>query len=417
MFSGSNGNTDSDANATLTIVGDDVLALDTGDEARLRIRYLDTNGFPLINRNIEFDFDGNGFGAALQTRFVQTDSSGLADVQLRVGDTNSRFRIRAIADQRLAVTWTIDVIDGASVQPRGTFEINSVFNGTEDTPGALGGIMQWAVDITDDPGDPGRWLLEQLDSSVSSSAATVISPIVNTALETRFPRTFEKLEEFGEKVQEMTEHFGLRTTMRVYSGTRTDGGVIETRADHEVDAFVIKYDGKEKVYEADEFYTVPLKVRNIDFEYDTRSQRIEIEEHDLPIPYGTVLARALENLVIPSISEEAETLEELFNEYIDCDTVGEVLADEIPPHSRFFYRNLCDNLLEQTAEEILQSMAEVDQRSEMILEIRGTANGEDTDDDSALDEIFDGRWRGGIRYDGQTENFPYSGREFWAERK
>ena len=353
VFSGSNGNSSSNENATLSIVGEDTLILDTGDEVRLRVRYVDEDGFPLVGR-IEFEFDGNGFGSALQTQFVDTDTSGLADVNLRAGDTNSRFRIRAIADQRLAVTWTIDVVEGASIEPQGTFVINSVFNGSEDTPGALGGIMQWAVDITDDPGDPARWLLERLDNSIVDSNIVALSPIVNTALESKYPSVFEQLEEFGEKVQDLTEHFGLRTTMRIYSGSRSDNGLVETRADHEVDAFVINFDREETVYEADDFYSVPVKVRNIGFEYDTRSQRIEIEEHELPIPYGTVLAQAIESLVVPSISDEAEDLEELLNEYIDCDAVGDVLAEEIPSHSRFFYRNLCENLLEQVAEEILE---------------------------------------------------------------
>lgn len=110
--------------ATLEIVGSDRVAVSTNSETSLRVRYLDQDGAP-VNGAVNFTIQGSDGGATLSGRNIDTDSDGIATINLRSRDL-AQFRIRAAAAAADPVDFMINVTEGDIV----TLSVTPEYSGT-----------------------------------------------------------------------------------------------------------------------------------------------------------------------------------------------------------------------------------------------------------------------------------------------
>ena len=107
--------------------------------------------------------------------------------------------------------------------------------------------------------------------------------------------------------------------------------------------------------------------------------RFRIAQHTLPLPYGKIARLALDAAVIPAIDPSANSLQQLLSNAVNCQGVGQTIADELDIGSAAFWASACTGGLGLVANEVYAQL--IDQDTVLGLNIKGEARASDTDSD------------------------------------
>jgi hypothetical protein len=122
--------------------------------------------------------------------------------------------------------------------------------------------------------------------------------------------------------------------------------------------------------------------------------RLAIAPHRMPLGYGALIRVGLDRAVIPGVDPGANDLPTVFADLIDCQRLGQMIADELGIGTVGVYRAACATAMIAIADEVYTRLAAIDGAAPLVLELAGTAQGSDADHDGSLDDVHAGTWTG-----------------------
>lgn len=378
-----------EGDAYLTVVGDQNVTLDLGAQRTLEVLYHDSNESPLAGE-VEFEIVGEAKGGALSASSSSTDSQGIASLRVEAGQNAASFRIKASAEFAPPAEWTVAVGDGAALplDPEGTYQIDSQFD--IDLPGDVGDVVGEFVEMTDDPYDPGTWMLDRIGAVPGFLRPGLDSAIEDLMVEYA-PNFVDDVLLLGDKLGQAARKFGTITELRV-------GGDGQAAA-HSVTHLSFRIDGESYAYSMEDLDRPVVVVEEVPFQLE--GDQVKVGAHELPVRYGGFLSLALEEDVIPIVAPGASSVYEFLARLVDCSLLGEALQQETAIGADF-WTDACDSTLRDVAADIEAKLLTLDEQAPLLLEISGEARGRDTGGDGAMDEITGGEWLGRVGYDGET---------------
>jgi hypothetical protein len=190
----------------------------------------------------------------------------------------------------------------------------------------------------------------------------------------------------------MTKHLGLNEQLDV---SMASGAYVAVDTIH---GLHFNVGGVESDYNFSDYMVPNVVVNNVGLSIDTTAA-IKVNEHQVPLPFGKVLRIGLDNVIIPMIDSSAYDLASLLQNNIDCQGVGQAIADNVPFGSQATWAGLCDSGLVFGANAIYNKMAAIDANA-LTWDITGTAKGVATNNDKRVDTIQGGKWTGTLSYAG-----------------
>lgn len=291
---------------------------------------------------------------------------------------------------------------GEMPEPRldatGTYRLHSTFDIATTMPGSAGSFVNGLIAATDDPDDPMSWLLDQMLAQMPAgtfktilvNAKPFVAGYLNDQLTQLAPELVGTIVQIGQHTAEMTKHFGVNETLVVAGADQTllatvtadgvrftlDGTAIDLAfADHDVDDVV-----------AD---SVLIQIEN--------EARMLIGEHALPLPYGQIVRMGLDAAIIPTIDPSAHSLVDLLDNVVNCQAVGQSIADALDLGSAAFWASACTAGLGRAADLVYDQIVASD--STLTFHLTGSARVSDENGDHKLDKLRFGTWAGNLSYD------------------
>ena len=281
--------------------------------------------------------------------------------------------------------------------PEGKFAITSDFDVATNAPGTPGQIARYFLDATDDPDDPTRFIVQQLINALPdgafknavASAAPLVTGYLNGKLLEIAPDLLVKIIDAGDKLGQMTHHFGLVETLEVRAGgsaTKTVSGLHFT-----VDKVPLDFAFKD-------FGLPETKIDNLQVTLDS-SGKLTIAEHKVGLKYGQVLKIAIDQTIVPFIDPTASNIGELLQHSVDCVAVGQFVFDVIGIGSPSTFESACNSGITAAGTQLYHLLDQID-GSALEFSVTGVARGVDKNSDSKMDEITAGSWSGTLGYAG-----------------
>ena len=115
------------------------------------------------------------------------------------------------------------------IDAQGTYRLNSTFDIATNMPGTAGTVLNSIIAATDDPDDPMSWLLDQLLNQMSPgtlhdilvAGKPLVAQYLNDRLHDLAPNLVDTLIKVGDRLADMTKHFGLNEKLQVSSVDQT----------------------------------------------------------------------------------------------------------------------------------------------------------------------------------------------------
>ncbi len=411
--------TDGDGGATLSIVGDQAHALDSGDNVELTVSY--TEDDDPLEGEVEFSIEGDAHGASLVDQVVQTDAVGEASTTL-VGDNEeaASFQVEASAPDAASVTWNISIEEPIGPgDPNGTYRVESSLDLVPGLEGDVGSILQVVVEFGDEPGEAliryFIYLAEELSDALPGGIEIpipdeidpeLLGPFLSQILEEHAGDFYNDVAELGSQFSQISQDFGLVTELEI--SVDGDSGT----GDHALTGVQLRHDG-----EVDEHTMADMELEDevdavdVDIEFDEEEGTIELEIHGLPASYGQMLLVAFEEAILPQLDSEASTLAEFGEEQLDgaCETLAtelvELLTDEgEDPHEDLesMIESGCDLLVAQGFQLLENQIRDFgDDEADIVLSLEGEGVAQDTLGDGNTDTIT-GSWEGAFEVGGNV---------------
>jgi hypothetical protein len=131
---------------------------------------------------------------------------------------------------------------------------------------------------------------------------------------------------------------------------------------------------------------------------DEADDRVDQER---PVATGEAVAAGLDRAVIPTVVTGAADLGQALQGLVDCNQLGQLVADELAIPTPGAFATACRVGLEAAAAKLDERLAAID-AAPLELHVTGSALGYDRDGDGAMDVVDDGTWTGTMTYDGAS---------------
>ena len=278
----------------------------------------------------------------------------------------------------------------------GKYSVQSQFDISQNMPGTVGTVFN---NFTAAASDPGKWLLDLIISKTSGIvqqglqlAEPFLSGYIDDQINQYAPAFVQTIEQVGSDLGQMAQKFGVNETYDV-----TGGSGAYTAVDTAV-GLHFKVDSLEEDFAFSDYNEQNIVVNNVPVTLDA-SGKLSIGEHQLPVSYGKVIRLGLDNMVIPNVDPNASDLGTLLTDLIDCDSVGQALADNVGLIGQSTWSSLCTAGLQAGAQEIYTQINNIDS-SALTFDLTGAAKAVDTDHDYKADSLQLGKWTGTLSYAG-----------------
>jgi hypothetical protein len=273
------------------------------------------------------------------------------------------------------------------IDPAGTYVLRSELHLATPLPGPTTTILADVRAATDDPDDPSRFLVDrmiaELPDGTVKSVAQGLAPYLAAYLQARLSQVAPQLVPGIHAVSDQLATFsqqldtieairidGDRNAVVVLTGLRvgkidvplSTGGIPEPA----VGARVMFADGD-----------------------------LAIEDHRLALPYSRLVRLALDRGIIPTVDPAAYDLPTLLHDLVDCEGLGQTVAQAAGGGFGAVYTEACDLSLRAIASEWYANLGALDGMT-IDLAMHGDARGVDLDRDGHMDAIANGIWSGTI---------------------
>lgn len=288
--------------------------------------------------------------------------------------------------------------DDDVVTPRdasGTYALDSQFDVASGIPGDVGNVVNTILDMTDDPYDPATWVLDQIDNDTINTFRPVIEPVLYDLIQNQAPNLVLDLLEMADHLGDVTRQCGIVSELQVTGDI--DAGYT---AVHTITGFAFEIDGQRTDFYLAELGAEDVVINGVAIDYDADGARLAIGSHDIALPYGGMLALALEDVIIPLIDPNAYSLHDLLQNAIDCTEFGYQVADALGFGSPATYESACETGLAAASDYAMDQVLNIDEVAPVVFQVEGEAIAKDRDRDRMVDQLTRGKWNGLIDYAG-----------------
>lgn len=295
----------------------------------------------------------------------------------------------------------------------GQYRLHSRFDIAQNMPGAVGGAVNGIIAMTDDPNDPAHWMLtlviDQLPNGFFKDLLVASEPFVagevNQQLIDIAPGLVNTLLDVGHLVEDIAKNFGLGETLTV---TPDPDGV--TGGALTIDALELKIDGVDHEYKFVDHEIEIINATNLPVTLDV-TRKLSLGRHQFPISYGHVIRIGLDEAIIPALDPNAHDLGDLLANAVDCNALGQSIADALGFGGAAIYAGACTLGLDAAANAMYAQIAGIDS-SALEFDMSGVSATVDADGDYNIDRLENGVWTGTLGYSGTTAplaNATYNG--------
>ncbi len=282
----------------------------------------------------------------------------------------------------------------------GSYRIHSTFDIAANMPGTVGTAVNGFIAATDDPNDPMLWVVDQIVQSMPDgffkdllvSAEPFVAGQLNAQLLSLAPDLTSTLLTVGHDLADISKHFGLSEQLDV---SMIDGQYLGTMT---ADGFELTIANQPHSFPFTSYQLENVVAPGVSVHIDA-TNGFSIGRHELPIAYGKVLRIALDAAIIPAIDGNASNLGELLNDLVDCNAVGQQMADAIGFGGQALWAGACVTGLDFAADQLYAQIAGID-TSMLDFLLDGKATATDVDHDSKVDHLNTGVWTGMLTYSG-----------------
>lgn len=297
----------------------------------------------------------------------------------------------------------------------GKYTLRSTFDLATNMPGTAGQVINTIIAATDDDDDPTLWLLQQLVAQLPEQWRVYGDLIVrvgagplNSKLDEWAPGVRTTIELVGGDFGHIAKQFGLNETLEL---TRSGDGYTAVRT---ITGVHFKLDNQEVDLALTNYKLTNIVVNNVGVTMDSTGQ-FTIAAHDVPLQYGQILRMGLDAAIIPLLDSSAQNLNQLLTHNINCQKVGEFVADAIDNLlSAGTLAGLCTSGLNAAANLVYNTINAIDNTA-LKFAISGSARGSDKNKDRNIDTIVSGTWSGTLTY--ASTPAPLVPAAFYGERK
>lgn len=280
----------------------------------------------------------------------------------------------------------------------GTYRLHSTFDLATTMPGSAGAFVNGLIAATDDPDDPMSWvvdqMLAQMDDGTFKNILVGAKPFVigylNDRVTSLAPELVGTLLEVGHRMNDVTKNVGLDEKLVVsyvdqrLLGHMTADGVRFTVDGTPVAALFADHDIDNVIAEG-----IYVKFEN--------EANVTIGDHTMALPYGKIARIALDVAVIPALDPTATDLGDLLDHLVNCQGVGQSVADALGFGAPALYAGACTAGLDMAADYVYGQLVAAD--SMLDLHLTGTARATDDNADYFVDALRSGAWTGSMTYE------------------
>jgi hypothetical protein len=281
----------------------------------------------------------------------------------------------------------------------GTYGLNSSFDMVTNMPGTVGTIANDFIAATDQPGDPTKWIVDQiiaqLPSSVQGLASLAESTIVNylNGQLTNFaPNFVSTMTTVGTDFSDMAKHTGLTSTLVV-----TASGADYTST-HTITGAQFTVQGTTTSYPFSSYGAQNIVVPGVAVTLSSSNQ-LSLAEQQVPVELGMLLHIGLDGAIIPLVDPNATNLTQLLDDNVNCATVGQDIYNAVNIGSPSIFTAACTAGLAAAANEIYSKIDGIDSQV-LQFDMTGTASAESSGNDGRVDTLTSGAWAGTLSYAG-----------------
>jgi hypothetical protein len=286
------------------------------------------------------------------------------------------------------------------VDASGSYRIHSTFDIAQNMPGTVGTVVNGVIAATDDPNDPMSWVVTQVINTMPDgtfkdlliAAEPFIASELNDQLLTLAPDFTNMLLRVGHDLEDVAKHFGLSEQLDVVHSGPTYVGTITA------DGVELNIENTPMAFSFTEYDMENVVAPNLPVQLDATST-LGIGRHRLPLSYGKILRIALDAGIIPLIDANAGNLGELLNGFVDCQAVGQQIADAVGFGGPAMWAGACVTGLNAAADQIYNQIVGIDS-SLLEFQLDGTAKASDQNHDFKIDHLDNGVWTGLLSYSG-----------------
>ncbi len=408
----------------LTIVGWKSLYLVQGQKVTLQVLYT-KNGQPEPNQPIAFAIKTASTDATLSAAQISTSGGGFADVVLTAGQLLGQLTVEATALQVDAVAWAVEVREKPAITPPapnldGTYDLTNKFDvQTNFTGSKFAGVLNVLNQISDDPLDPGKYVvdrvLDEIDNKAVQAVAIVLKPAlykeVNTLLYKIAPKLTATFKQLAKDLSTIARQFEVSSTL---SSPAPQPGNLPMVVDHELNKIAWTLGGTRSEVTFKQLNMQNPIAKNVQLTLVNGSD-LDIRDHSFKLNYGAFLLVALDNLVIPRIEPGAKDLEDLLQAQIDCVKVGQTMNKTVGLGGQQLWVSACNIAVTAVATYMEYEIAAMDS-NDTSLTIKGQAKIYDPQKSGTFSLLTKGLWSGTLEL--QTCKAAVGGPDnrFWGER-
>lgn len=301
----------------------------------------------------------------------------------------------------------------------GRWELENHFDAGEALPDGVDRVFDALAEMSDDPNDPATFILD-----------TIRDQIDNDALRLAFDaaRVYWNLDEdLNQQILDVAPDFAVDALQaggdlgRALSNLQIDSdlrlgqpdefGVIN--ADHELIDLVLSLDGVTNRFSmTNDVHVQGATARNVLITV-VDEHELQIEQHQFRVGLGTIVLFALNNMVLPRFNGSPESISELLENVVDCDSVGAWLSDTVDMGSPATWEDICGFGLAAASLYAEQQLLVLNDGYDTMT-LQGTAEIKDPNGDLGFDRIDEGVWTstwsgnsGSVQFPGTFEGNRY----------
>jgi hypothetical protein len=404
----------------LQIVGNTAVQLQKGHQLSIQVMYTkDGKGFG--GQTIYFSPKGAYADSRLSRYQVLTDAYGFAETVIQGGQMVTSYTIEASAAKAGPVKWDVQIVEPAEPPAppvpvlEGAINVTSNFNIKTDFVGSdLAQVLNVLDKISDDPEDPGKFVVDTVLAEVDNQAVLVIASVlkptlyveVNKLLTSIAPQLVADIKQLSADVSTIARHFELQSTMASPTPQQADKPMV---VDHTAYKIAWSLQGKRVEYA---FSQAP-QVKNVQLTWGGDSDLV-VAEHDFKIQYGVFLVGAINSLVIPNIEPTANDITSLMQARVNCQKVAETINNTVGAGGVPLWKLACDTGVAAVAKLLEDQIAQLD-NGDSTLSVSGVSKLRDLDQDGKLDALNQGVWTGSFKLDKCIAPLAGPQNTFWGQ--
>lgn len=270
----------------------------------------------------------------------------------------------------------------------GIFRVTSSLE-LADVPELARPLLAELGSATDDPDDPGRYLVERtIDAMQDTEAKTiarellpVLAGVVQAELSDIAPKLGPGLVAIARDFERDARQMQTHELWRIQLGGAIDRVITGVHFDDTDVAFA-----DTQLPDATAASTVALH----------STGALAISDHEVAWSYGSVLRLALDRAIIPKAVPGAHDLAQALALLVDCRRLGTRVAAAVGFGSDALYTAACTIALTEAADRFYARLP----TGTVPLRMTGSARGVDRDADGNMDEITGGTWSGSLDAEG-----------------